>query len=432
MSTQGWKQLLDGWPWFQGEGTYPIAAYSEFMPPPRLIRKPYGGEDLLLHALDDPWGWPITEYEEAFALRPGLEKIAQQVVGALMHLGQGQPTHGIAQGKLIDNPYWPDTLVQRAGQLGHERYVVLMPLSLARTQDDKGRVNWTLFGSSEQGPARAFWRSFFTAPDREVPEEQALDFIRRLLHAVYQEPPEELADLHQVGFRILPVDAEPALPHWREEPLPSWTSRYLWAKGQSARKVKYLLTFRAFGKLPAAVQRAYLAGELHLLPFPGSLIFWGVPAYLQFHHELPMALQIPLLHLVARHEGPYGIRVPQSGWLHEQRPEKQELIGHHGPIRNTYRRTHRWGRVHRDENELLLEGHEDKLLHVLFSTAPDDMGLYGKPMARNAQLWSHDFQLLLDGPHAVPADIEKAMRSVCRRRPVRLSVSVPRHARGTA
>jgi hypothetical protein len=69
--------------------------------------------------------------------------------------------------------------------------------------------------------------------------------------------------------------------------------------------------------------------------------------------------------------------------------------------------------VHRDENELLLEGHEDKLLHVLFSTAPDDMGLYGKPMARNVQIWSHDFQLLLDGPNAVPADIEKAMRTLC-------------------
>jgi hypothetical protein len=412
MSTQGWKQLLEGWPWFHGEGAYPIAAYSEFMPPPRLVRKPYGGEDLLLHASDDPWGWPITEYEEAFALRPGLEKIAQQVISALVHLGQGEPTHGIAKGKLIENPYWPDALAERAGQLGHERYVTLMPLSLARTQDDKGRVNWTLFGNSEQGPARAFWRSFFASADREIPEEQALDFIRRLLHTVYQEPLEELADPHRAGFRIL-LDQEPALPHWREDPLPSWTSRYLWTKGQSAHKVKYLLTFRSFGKLPAAAQQAYFAGELHLLPFPGSLIFWGVPAYLGLHSQLPMALQIPLLHLVTRHEGPHGIRVPQSGWLHEGEPRKPELIGHHGPIRDTYRRTHRWGRVHRDENELLLEGHEDKLLHVLFSTAPDDLGLYGKPMARNVQIWSHDFQLLLDGPHAASADIENAMRTVC-------------------
>ena len=48
-----------------------------------------------------------------------------------------------------------------------------------------------------------------------------------------------------------------------------------------------------------------------------------------------------------------------------------------------------------EENEArkILEGTPVRL----FSTAPDDMGLYGKPMARNAQIWSHDFQLLLDG-----------------------------------
>ena len=33
-------------------------------------------------------------------------------------------------------------------------------------KDDKGRLRWTLFGSSEQGPARPFWRGFFTAPRR--------------------------------------------------------------------------------------------------------------------------------------------------------------------------------------------------------------------------------------------------------------------------
>ena len=32
----------------------------------------------------------------------------------------------------------------------------------------------------------------------------------------------------------------------------------------------------------------------------------------------------------------------------------------------------------------------------------DAMGLYDKPMARNVQLWTDDYQLLLDGPHATP------------------------------
>ncbi|HLJ92884.1 MAG TPA: M28 family peptidase [Gemmataceae bacterium] len=410
MPTQGWKRLLDGWPWFRGEGTSPIAAYSEFMPPPRLLRKPYGGEDLILHQTDDPWGWPIPEYEEALILRPGLEKIAQQIVGALVHLGHGQPAHGVSKIKLLDNPYWPDTLARQAGHLAHERFVVLLPLALSRTQDDKGRVLWTLFGGSEQGPARGFWRSFFISPKKEMPHEKALDFVRALLHSVYQEPLEELKDLHRAGFRILPAEGEFSLPYWQEEPLPSWTVPYLWSRERSVRGIKYLLTFRPFGKLPAAVQRAYFAGELHLLPFPGSLIFWGCPTYLRMQQTFPLAMQIPLLHLVGRHEGPHGIRVPQAGWLHEARPGKPDPGDFHGPIRNTYRRTNRWGRVHRDENELLIEGHEDKLLHVLFSTSTDDMGLYGKPMARNAQIWSHDFQLLLDGPNATSAEIQQVLR----------------------
>jgi hypothetical protein len=30
----GWKRLLEGYPWFDREGAYPIPAYSEFMPSP--------------------------------------------------------------------------------------------------------------------------------------------------------------------------------------------------------------------------------------------------------------------------------------------------------------------------------------------------------------------------------------------------------------
>ena len=36
------------------------------------------------------------------------------------------------------------------------------------------------------------------------------------------------------------------------------------------------------------------------------------------------------------------------------------------------------------------------------------MGLYGKPMARNAQIWTDDFRLLLDGPRATAAELRRA------------------------
>src|SRR5262249_54593661 len=49
---------------------------------------------------------------------------------------------------------------------------------------------------------------------------------------------------------------------------------------------------------------------------------------------------------------------------------------------------------------------------VIFSSIPDDLGLYDKPMARNVQLWMPDGELLLDGPTAEPAQIKHAMKTV--------------------
>jgi hypothetical protein len=396
MPPSGWKRLLDGAPWFRGAGTYPIAAYSEFMPPPRLGLKPYGDRDPVLFTEDDPCGWHVTEFEEVFQLRPGLEKLGRQVVDRMTHLCHNRPAHGIARNKLRDNPCWPPHLAERACALPHERYVVLLPVALSRTQDDKGRIRWSLFGGSEQGPARPFWKCFFAAPGREVPEEHALDFFRTLLHTVYGEMK---SDLHRAGLRILPVGDAPGAPYGDGD-LPSWTKSYLWAEGQPLAGMKYLLTFRPFAQLPDAVQQGYLAGRLHLLPFPGSLLVWTAPPFLKLSGELPLAVQVPLLNIFERQEELRGIRVPQSGWMHEPRHDEPAPDNHHGPLRNSYKRTHRWARVHRHENELEAVVKEDKVARVLFSTKLDDLGLYDKPMARNAQVWTHEYALLLDGPHA--------------------------------
>jgi hypothetical protein len=412
MAREGWKRLLSGVEWFRQAGHFPITAYSEFMPPPRLGRKPYGSRDPLLFQDADPVGWHVTEYEEVMELRPGLQHLAVELVRSMEHLGAGRPAHGIARAKLEGNPYWPAELAKSAGRLPHEAYVVIAPLALARTQDDKGRVRWTLFGGSEQGPARAFWKGFFTAPGRELPAEEGLCFFRRLLSMAYGRPIEEFHDLRRAGFHILPGLGDPALPYPQDDELPAWTEPYLLGDGKGLRGVRYLLTFRPFGSLPAAVRRAYLAGELHLLPFPGSLVFWGVQTYFPLQHELPFALQVPLLHLFPRHEHPYSVRVPQSGWLHEPRPDHPHPDPSRLPLRNTYRRTHRWAKIHRHEDELGVADGEDRLAHVLFSTAPNDLGLYGKPMARNAELWSHDFRLLLDGPHADAAALAQAAKTL--------------------
>ncbi len=114
MPEHGWKQLLASADWCQGPGKYPIEAYSEFMPPPRLGCRAYGEVDSLLFSEDDPWGWHVTEYEELLELQPGLVNIGRQLLTALHHLGCKQPAHGIARVKLAGNPYWPKELLDAA------------------------------------------------------------------------------------------------------------------------------------------------------------------------------------------------------------------------------------------------------------------------------------------------------------------------------
>lgn len=400
MTKQGWDRLVANPSDYRGAGRFSLVAYSEFMPPPRIGRRPYGTSPPSPHNLENPFFWRVSEREEAFELQPGLLHIAREVLHVLENLEEAQPAQGISRAKLEGNCYWPEELAAAAGRLPHECYVLLLPLALSQTQDDKGRVRWTFFGSSEQGPDRAFWRSFYRAPGQERPSEFAADFFRRLLATAFDEPPERLTDLRHAGLRILPGSGEAVCASWRQDPLPSWTEPLLFDERQSLASVRYLLTFRPFGTLPKSVRTAYLRGEIHLLPFPGSLIFWGAPPYLILQKELPLAMQIPLLNVLDRHEAPRGLRILQSGWMHEPHPDLPEPDLEKGKLRNTYRRTHRWARVARHEDELGVEGKEDRLAHVLFSTEPRDIGLYDKPMARNAEIWTDKYDLLLDGPYA--------------------------------
>jgi Peptidase family M28 len=413
MAVAGWHKLIPSEPLFLGEGRFRLDAYSEFLPAPWVGWKPYGGQpvDPDLFSPNDPWGWRVSEFEEMLELRPGLVQTGKQIMNKLSRLLDGDPDTGLPKLALASNPFWPPELACEPN-CPQEKCVVLLPIALSRTQDDKGRVRWTLFGNSEQGPGKAFWRSFFTAPKKEAPAEQGIAFFCKLLNAAYGTKLEGAGGLRHAGFRIM-RDEEPAFEFWDEGPLPSWTEPFLLTDRQAVGNVKYLLTFRPFGKLPAAVRKAYLAGNLCLLPFPGSLTAWGVMMYRELHRELPLALQLPFLLNIARHRMPDGIRVPQSGYLHEPTADHPHPHGvHAGQVRNTFKRTHRWDKILRDQDELALIGKEDKMLHVLFSTIPEDISLYDKPMARNIQLWTEDSRLVLDGPNATPEQLKQAMRTV--------------------
>jgi hypothetical protein len=412
MEAQGWDRLLMDIPRYGKEHHFQMMAYSEMMPSPWIGWRPYGKDHPAPRNPKDPFAWTVNEREQAFELGPGLQLIAGQVLSALQRLDHDQPAQGITRAKLEENAYWPKELAELSGAIPHERYVTLLPLALSKAQDDKGRVRWMFYGSSEQGPDRAFWKSFYYAPGRERRPEYAVDFVRRLLHSAYGEKLEQLTDLRRAGFRILPGSGEMICKTWRQDPLPNWTGPYILGERESLRGVKYLLTFRPFGTLPQAVRKAYLAGRLHLLPFPGSLIFWGAPPFLKMQAEFPLAMQISLLNVCDRHEAPRGLRILQSGWLNERRADRPELEKMRDKLRNTYRRTHRWQRIEQFQDELAVEGDEASLSHALFGTNPDDVGLYGKPMARNSQIWTDKYRLLLDGPRADRKELRLAAEAI--------------------
>jgi hypothetical protein len=412
MARAGWSSLIPRTNCFQGPDAYRIDAYSEFMPPPRVGWKPYGTLPVNPHLFspDDPFGWQVLEFDEALELKPGLHQIAKQLLTRLKRLQEGNPESGLPRQLSRDNPFWPPELACAKKGLEGDRCVLLLPLALARTQDDKGRVRWTLFGNSEQGPGKAFWKSFFAAPGVEAPAEFGIGFFCRLLQAVYGENVADADGLRHIGLRIL-LEDKPDFPFWSEGDLPSWAQSFLLREDEPAEVVRYLVTFCPFGRLPAAVREGYVGGRLALLPFPGSLAFWGVERARRVFSALPLALQIPLLFNLNRHESPIGIRVPQAGVLHVPNAEQPEYENAGGHLRNTYQRTHRWEKILRDQDEALV-GKASPLIQVLFSTAGDDLELYGKPMARNVQLWTEHAEPVLDGPHASPADIKRAMQTI--------------------
>jgi hypothetical protein len=92
----GWKKLLTGYPWFACNQCYPVTAYSEYMPSPLLGYKPYGKPDQRILSEEDLYGWKISELEEEYELKPGIEHIGKQIMTNITKLGKGLPQHFIS------------------------------------------------------------------------------------------------------------------------------------------------------------------------------------------------------------------------------------------------------------------------------------------------------------------------------------------------
>lgn len=405
----GWKQLLAE-PWPRGDGSFPMPAYSDFMPAPLVGWKPSGELDRELVIDGDDHGWRIPAREQVHELGPGLADLAAALAPKLDGLVDADPAHrGLSRDLVADNSYLPPR--GRRGPL-----IAIVALALSKTQDDKGRVRWTLLGSSERGPGHAFWSGFWSGPGRgDADADDAA--VAKLAPLVAPFVPHRalagrsrVAALHAAGVRILPIGAEAEFPAWADEPIPRALHRLVLAEraltAAALAKVRVVITFRAYARLPAALRKAVEAGAIALVPSPEALVWFGHRGYRALAAQLPAAMQLPLLRAVP--EGVRGLRVPQSGWI----DQRGGGGGHtHGALRERARRTHRWQRVRRDADDVAA-GFDDRVADVLFATDAGKLGLYDKPMARNAQVWTDRYRLVLDGPRANRERIAEAARAV--------------------
>ena len=260
------------------------------------------------------------EYEEAFELRSGPRTARRARCSArLQQLAQGRPAHGIPR----DPPDGQSVLARGlVDERGPARARALRAADAARALAHAGRQGaraldaiWcqragagaSLLAELLQ---RARDRAARAARNGLAPP-SARGGLRLLRGAGRGSAQRRLARSCRCG-RIR------ASPTASEEPLPSWARPLLPRRGRADRRRALPADVPVRSReLPPPVQRAYLDGALHLLPFPGSLVFWGVPQYRKLAGRAALRHADSAAPSVERHEGPSGIRVPQSGWLHE-------------------------------------------------------------------------------------------------------------------
>ena len=386
MSTTPWQVIQsEAEAAFTGVGKFPLRAYSEFMPAPFVGIKPYRpdrhGATATFGCTDDTC-LDISEYEQIHELTPGLARIADHVVMELGKLMRGEK-HSLPKRLLTDNAAWPTELAQAAAdkKLIDDPIGLVLSIALSLSQDDKGNNRWTLFGASHDGAAAPFWHGFAKDADPTHFDNVVAWLGGKPGARIYGDAPATLAS-RQLG--TTPIE-----------------------------EVTTLVTFTPFAELPSAIRAAYLARKLTLLPCPATLVFFHHPGYATLAKDLSGAAQIPLLHLFQHVDGSCAIRIPQSGWLDEidSATSHSHKDPHGSPIGVV--RHHRWERVERDATtaDLIPAGDgklTDKISVALFSTDPDVLGLYDKPMARNAQIWTEDYRAVLDGPRANEEAIDRA------------------------
>jgi hypothetical protein len=133
------------------------------MPAPLVARKPTGALVGEARVAGDDHGWRITAREATHELEPGLAALAAALAPKLAAvLDDDAHTRGLSRDLIAGNRYLPDVALPAASLSAP--LIAVVGVALSRTQDDKGRVRWTLLGDRPR-PA-PFWAGFHPARAR--------------------------------------------------------------------------------------------------------------------------------------------------------------------------------------------------------------------------------------------------------------------------
>lgn len=365
---------------FAPEAKYPIRAYSEYMPGPRVGVLPYEARTIPRATLLRESRWAslfgdtkgdkflVPLLDERTQLQPALQHLAEHWLTDLRQLETGQgDTRGIHGSVLKDNPYYVATQVK-----GKLPLVSFTSLTLSRSQDMDGKNPWTVYGGMDLVPGAdeetIFWKS--------LPNGKGVEWIEALLGKLKA----------GASFHVL-----------TEKKVPAEFEEHLYKKGAA---VKTLVTFLPPAKWPEKVRKNYDQGKVLVLPHPSTLIFTGSPVYRALAKLNPEALQLPLGREFTGFAGYHGALVLKVRPLNDDDRWR--------------RRQHRFSKkktVEREDNDAPALSP----FQLIFDAIPEVIGLYGKPVARNTQIWS-ETEWVLNGPTAGMEQIEEARDKVSRAR----------------
>lgn len=373
-----------------------IRAYSEFMPAPALGVLPYEPrlDSKATLSASPRWralfptqgSFAVSIIDEKTKLRPALEHLAKHWLDDVKQLAEGETPGGNKLGGLSaelpkGNPYWPTALPKEVGVI-----VSLTPLTLSKAQDMDGKNPWTVYGGADAVPGAdaesIFWLSV---------KGRSVSWLSYLYRTAFKlSLADEVGDLKKAGVRIL-SDSAPA------------ELQSLLLKPGKEGEVKHLFTFQPYLAWDPSLKNAFADGKISVVPHPMTLVFAGSSLGKQLSQTNPEGAELALAEEFSQFPSNHGAQVLKV------RPLTSDETWHR--LRHRFSKEKRKDANGEDTNSVKLSPFQ-----LIFDALPEVVGLYGKPVARNTQVWgiggTKKGQWILNGPQADKERIQKAREIV--------------------